>query len=219
MPSPKRGTHARLAKRRRSRRAPRILRCLHGPSPQTICPLRFQGRHAGDLRDPPARLSRRFGGRSPGERNLRYGGRRAAVRDRPALHGDPQRLVQLPVEPNLRSGRHPVGDHGPQGAPRRRRRTSRLRSRPPRRGCRFDPRGTPWGGFCAARRDLVRNDASRRLLARYRGSHPPGWWTLRVGLHRVGRDLGRHGRERRPMCCSAHPRKAGPGAPAAPWSC
>ena len=54
-----------------------------------------------------ARLPRALGRRGAGRRNVRHGGRRPPVRDRQEVPRDPQRLVQLSLDADLRHGAIP----------------------------------------------------------------------------------------------------------------
>ena len=122
--------HARPAPRRRSRRSARVLGRLYRPRAEPHVGA-LPARDAGHLGDAEGGLRRALGGRRARQRQFRHGSRGAPVRHRPALPGDPQRLVQLSLEPDLRDGPDPVDDHGAQGAPHARR-GRRRRSRPRR---------------------------------------------------------------------------------------
>ena len=91
---------------------------------------------------------RAVGDRGAGQRHLRHGSGGAPVRDRQEVPGDPQRLVQLPLDADLRRGSHPVASTivlkarrsgaGPAGAVRAARRSpksSRRSARAARRWC------------------------------------------------------------------------------------
>ena len=139
-----------------------------------------------------------LGGARARQRHLRHGSGGAAVRQRQASAGDPQRLVQLPLDADLRHGR---------ASPPHRRCSRRGRPAPARQAP-FAPAPIdevvatiraqrPDAGLRAARRDRLRHDPARRLPARGGRRRACGGRPVRARLHRLGRDLGRHEADRR----------------------
>jgi hypothetical protein len=134
--------------------------------------------------------------------------------------GDPQRLVQLPLDADLRDGPHPVGADRAEGAPagagaaqaRSRRRRSRKWSPP-------SANTSPRRGVRTACRDGGRHDPARRLPARRRRRRARGRRPVRARLHRLGHDLGGHGRALGIDIVISAPQKGWSGSPCAVWSC
>ena len=100
------------------------------------------GRHERHLAHAQGRLQRQGRGGRARQRHLRHGSRGAAVCDRQALPGHPQRLVQLSLDADLRHGADSGGVDGAQGPPRRERQRSAVRAAADRRGRRRDSRPT-----------------------------------------------------------------------------
>ena len=99
----------------------------------------------------------RAGGRGAGQRQLRHGIGGAPVRLRQAGAGDPQRLVQLPLDADFRDGRHRLLGVGDEGAPAQ----GRAASSPSRRR-----RSGRWSRRSADKPAVVFARTSRR---------PPAW--------------------------------------------
>ena len=137
------------------------------------------------------------GRRRPRQRHVRHGVRRAPVRDGEEVPGDPQRLVQLPLDADLRHGPHPCRGDRAQGTAHGRRQAGAVDAAAGR-GSRRGHRGeASRRRVRAARRDVVRHPPARRLPARRGGRRPCSRRAVRPRLHRIGRDVGRHGGDRR----------------------
>ena len=182
--------------RRRPRGVARILGRLHRPRPEPHVG-QVPGCDAGHLRHAEGGLPREVGGDRPGQRHLRHGGGGPPVRHRPQDADHPQRLVQLPLDADPGDGEHRRVVDGAQGPPDRPRPPDALRAGAGRRGGGHHPRDAPRGRLRAARRDLRRHDAARRLPAPRERCGARGGRPVRARLHRLRHDLGRHGSHRR----------------------
>jgi aspartate aminotransferase-like enzyme len=90
-------------------------------------------------------------------------------RHRQEVYRDSQRVVQLPLDADVRHGRHPGRVHRSEGAPRRRCQAQSVCARTHRRSGRNHPGRTARRGLRPTCRNIVGYDLARRLCSRRHG--------------------------------------------------
>ncbi len=142
-------------------------------------------------------LRRTLGRRRAGRRHVRHGIRRATARHGQALPGAAQRLVQLPLDADLRNRRHPGRGNGAASTPHRHRHRFAVGARSHRRGGGAHCQGASRPRVRAARRDGIRHSAAGRLPEARRRRRARRRRTVRARLHRVRHAVGEHAGDRR----------------------
>ncbi len=128
----------------------------------------------------------------PGSGTFRHGSGRAPVCRRQENAGDPQRLVQLPLDADFRDGLDTGFLGGAESAPHRRRSRGAVRASRHRGSGGAYRRRTPRPGVRATRRNRLGHDVAAKLSACGGRCGTCVRWPVRARLHRFRCDLGRY---------------------------
>jgi hypothetical protein len=139
----------------------------------------------------------------------------------------PERLVQLPLDPDLRAMRPSSGLDGPEGPPNPGRATGPVRSSPHRRACGAHRSGTPATRSGPTRGDVLGDHSPRRIRPGPGRRDQVRRRTVHPGLRGLGNSVGGHegdergrgghgtpeGLERAALRRVGHAGRAGPRTP------